>query len=629
MYLTKLIILNNKSCKKIIIEPSKIEPEVFIGVNDCGKTTILKSLDIFFNEKASLNFIREDQQKSDLSNSFLSFDEINSILRENSYPNLPKCSGDVICIFCEFEIENADTDADFQESSKNLHLKWSITNNKITLLRILNNPESGAENFSGYYLLSKDFKDDEKYLELWNKTKADLALMKKKFSVTEKDIKNENGSGPFKNIENLLAIYGKNEKNLEVRWSRHEKYIQDKNFFPSFKYFDWNFSLKELEDIATEAMNKVTGPLLQEIKELAVIKQSEALEGVNSEFKTMMGDLKDDLPKCIKTISSSVFFNVEQKITDIKLTKANVDGEIHIDNQGDGIKRQIWFALLKWRSKLTTEDSKKNKYIWCFDEPETHLYPLAQRQLFDTFKDMCLSEFQILLSTHSTIFVDRTKIKDINQVVLSDGYSEINQSESVDDLFDCLGIKNSDFLFFDKFLAVEGATEYELIPRLYKLKYERTLNDDGIQIIDLKGKDQAVNNKDILEGLLDGFQKIDSRVFYLFDNDAGIMGSNVFNIGTYDLEDAISNDIWINFIKINCGINLTEEILNIKIRNNLQDSSQKKFHKLLMDYVAKNVVEGKYLPSKGCNLGRLIADCIVCVEKIPKKIDDVFNALNS
>ena len=35
MYLTKLIILNNKSCKKIIIEPSKKEPEVLIGINNC------------------------------------------------------------------------------------------------------------------------------------------------------------------------------------------------------------------------------------------------------------------------------------------------------------------------------------------------------------------------------------------------------------------------------------------------------------------------------------------------------------------------------------------------------------------------------------------------------------------
>lgn len=628
MFLTKLIILNNKSCKKIILDPSKTEPEILIGINDCGKSTILKSLEAFFDEKKNLNFIREDQQKSDLSNSSLNSSEINKILQENGYPNFLTYSGNVIAILCQLEIEENDVkNKEFQESSKNTHLKWSISDGKINLIRLFHNPELGAQNFSGYYLLVRDYRDGEVYLELWSKAAKDLIEVKKKFSVSDEDVKNENEAGRFKNIENIEAIY-KKLPSLETRWSKYDNFSKDKNFFPSFKYLDWNFSLKDLEDMATEAMNKVTDPLLKDIKDLAQTKQLEAINSVNLEFERMMGDLKDDLPQCIKKINSSVFFSVNQRITDIKLTKDNIDGEVHIDNQGDGIKRQIWFALLKWRSRLLVGENKKNKYIWCFDEPETHLYPAAQRQLFDTLKKMCMTEYQILLSTHSTVFIDRTRISDVNQVVLENGYSAINKSDDAGDLFSCLGIKNSDFLFFNKFLAVEGYTEFELVPHLYKLFFKKTLLDDSIQIINLKGKSKCNSNKTILENILSSFQKSTDVIFYLFDNDTGILpGGKIFTSGTYDLEDSISNNIWIKFVKGNCGLDITDKIINDEIRAKLENKNDKKFYELLKNYITKNVQGGRYLPRKS-DLGILLKEYIVDIEDIPIQVINLFNELN-
>ncbi len=628
MFLTKLIIINNKSCKRVILEPSKDEPEILIGINDCGKSTILKSLDLFFDEKKNFSFIKEDQQKNDLSNSPLNNLEINELLEENKYPSFFEYSGDVIIVICQFEVEENDLkNNEFQESSKNAHLKWSIIDNKINLMRVFHNSEQGSQNLSGYYLLTNDYKDNESYLELWNKPAKELTEIKKKFNIDNKDVDNENNVGRLKNIENIEAIY-KKMPTLCMKWSKYSDFSKDKTFYPNFKYLDWNFSLKELEDIATEAMNKVTEPLLQEIRQLVSEKQSEAIIGVNNEFASMMGDLKDDLPKCVKKISSSVFFDVSQKVTDIKLEKENVDGEIHIDNQGEGIKRQIWFALLKWRSKLISNENKSNKYVWCFDEPETHLYPAAQRQLFETLKEMCSNEFQILLSTHSTIFIDRTKISDVKQVTLEGGYSTIYKSDNSTDLFNCLGIKNSDFLFFDKFLAVEGFTEYGLIPYLYQLKYSRSLLNDGIQIINLKGEDQYLNNKGILENILSDFQKTSDKIFYLFDNDTGMSGDNIFTSGTYDIEDSIENNIWIEFVKDNCDIDITEDILNNDIRKKLENKNGKKFYKLLGDYVVKNLKDEKYLPSKARS-GYLLTKYFKDIKDIPKKIDNLFNALSS
>lgn len=631
MFLSKFIILNNKSCKNINLALSKTELEVLIGINDCGKSTILKSLDVFFDEKKILCFLREDQQKSDLSNSPLDGELFSQALTENNFPSFHKYSGNIIGILCEFELEEADkTDAEFQESSKNTHLKWAIgDSNKIIILRVFHDNPIGSQSLSGYYLLTSDYKKDDVFVEAWNKTKDGLKKIRKELDVKDEDVTNENGKGRFKNIEEIRAIYKKVEDDLKPEWFLYKDFSKDKVFFPSFKYLNWDFSLKDLEDMATEAMNEVTSPLLGEIKNLAITKQAEAIVGVNKKFEELMGDLKDELPASIKKISSSVFFNVSQKITDIKLTKENVDGEVHIDNQGDGIKRQIWFALLKWRSKMSASATKRNKYIWCFDEPETHLYPTAQRQLFSTFRDMCEGEFQVLLSTHSTVFIDRARINNINKVVLDNGYSVINKTDSIDDIFDCLGLQNSYFLFFDKFFAVEGPTEYELIPKLYKLKFGKTLSEDGIQLINLKGKSQCKNHKQILEDILSKFQKTDDKIYYLFDADTGIAnGSNICTAGTYDIEDSIPNNIWIKFVKDNCGIDITESILNDEIRAKLENNPDKKFYKLLKDYVANNLVDHKYLPSKGIDSGSLLAGCFTNKDEIPGCVNTFFDSIN-
>ncbi len=235
-----------------------------------------------------------------------------------------------------------------------------------------------------------------------------------------------------------------------------------------------------------------------------------------------------------------------------------------------------------------------------------------------------------MLSTHSTVFIDRTRINNINKVVLNNGYSTIKKTNSVDDIFNCLGLQNSDFLFFDKFLAVEGSTEFELIPTLYKLKFGKTLMDDGIQLINLRGKSQCKNNRLILENILSEFQKTEDKIFYLFDGDTGITKeANICTVGINDIEDSIPNNVWIKFVKDNCDIDITEQILNKEVREKLASDSQKKFYKLLEAYVARNVVNEKFLPSKGSESGSMLAKCFIGKEEIPRNISIFFDSLIS
>jgi predicted ATP-dependent endonuclease of OLD family len=49
MYLKKIIIFNYKSCQKIELDLIKDDPLVLIGINDCGKSTILRAIDLLFD----------------------------------------------------------------------------------------------------------------------------------------------------------------------------------------------------------------------------------------------------------------------------------------------------------------------------------------------------------------------------------------------------------------------------------------------------------------------------------------------------------------------------------------------------------------------------------------------------
>ncbi|MDO9580266.1 MAG: AAA family ATPase [Bacteroidales bacterium] len=212
---------------------------------------------------------------------------------------------------------------------------------------------------------------------------------------------------------------------------------------------------------------------------------------MNEQLKELKNTIGDILPN-ITGIKTKIYTNVQETVTDILINKINTDGDIHLDLQGEGVKRQIWFALIKSGTLASIQSGIKNKrFIWAFDEPETHLYPSAQRQLFEIIKDVSLSNIQTLISTHSTVFIDKSKLKTIRSVSLKDdAYSEYNECSSVDEIFESLELRNSDFLFYDKFLVIEGDTESYLIPSLYKLHTGKFLEEDNIQLINLTGKNK-------------------------------------------------------------------------------------------------------------------------------------------
>lgn len=634
MYIKEIIISNYRSCQIINLNLSENSPNIFIGLNDSGKSTILQSLELLFGNRPQYNSLGEGNYKSDLSNSSIKVEELNKLLLEKKLPPLD-ISEKSTTIIGKLMYESEEL-IEFSELNLTNPLLWSIESNADKEFWLVKNY---YENKTQTYLIANEW---ETPLELWSTNQATLNKKIKEFGVTNEDIENENKKGRFSNLEKVRAIYSKQE--CKKIWFEYKPGRSDKEIFPSFNLFDWNTSLDEIVSTANVIMQEEINEHLKPIKDLADEKALKAEKAINKKFGDM-SDIIKEVAKDVEGISSKVYFDVKEKISDIMVTKIHSDGPIHLENQGEGLKRQIWFSLVK--AKADSDKEGFNKFIWAFDEPETHLYPGAQREFFDILQSISSGNVQTLISTHSTIFTDKSNLNKINSVKQNNGYTEINYCKDIESIFSSLNVKNSDFLFYDNFLVVEGDTEQYLIPKLYELYTGNTLIYDNIQLLNIQGKNKWVTNKQIIDKILGDFKKSDEHVIYLFDNDMSFeigeaaKSENMFFVGSQDIEDSIDNEIWLEILnKFYDGL-LTfseEEIFEWKdkVVKNAKCHDYEKFYPILKKGIKAKSKEAKVeyeslkrLPSKGNDSAELILKHLTDKNQIPSVITDAFNKIKS
>lgn len=635
MHIENIIIFNYRSCKFLDLDLSKENPNVFIGLNDSGKSTVLQAFDLLLGNKPKYSSYGEGSYKSDLSNSLASIEQLNATLAGKDLPLFGFTDDSTLIIgklvYSDEEVEK------YTDLNLTTALKWSIECNSTNVLWIA---KRYYNNRVQTYLISSDADEP---LELWNATQATINGKIKELAVTNEEIENENKKGRFSNFEKIRAVYGK--LNCSLKWVDYNFGKSDKDIFPSFSLFDWNTSLEEIISTANAIMQEEINEHITPIKQLASDSARKAEEAINQKFGEISSIIKE-VAKEVEGISSKVHFDVKEKISDIMVTKTNSDGPIHLENQGEGLKRQIWFSLIK--AKATTEEQGETKFIWAFDEPETHLYPGAQREFFDILNKISIGNVQTLISTHSTIFIDKSNLNKINSVKKeNNGYTEINFCKDIESIFLSLSVKNSDFLFYNKFLIVEGDTEQYLIPQLYELYTGKSLIADNIQLLNIQGKNKWNENKRIIDKVLGDFKKSEDQLIYLFDNDMsfeigrGVITDNMFFVGEQDIEDSINDEVWLNILNgYYQGIlefNL-EEINSWKelVVKNAKCNDYEKFYPILKKGI-KSKCENlgieydsiKRVPSKGAESAEFLLKFMNTENEIPIKIKEAFDKLRA
>jgi predicted ATP-dependent endonuclease of OLD family len=625
MILSRIQIINYKSCNNCLLNLEKDNPNILIGINDSGKSTILNAIGLLLDEKQKFNFLKDDKVKKDLSNTLTTEEEFEQTFAELGVPSLPY--SDSCCyVIGELHLEDNDIEEDIST-----HLQWVIDKEdteNIWLARVFDN----SDNTSKHYILTPQGIDDGR--EYYKEKATALSKVVKEKKIEK--VKNENNTGRFSALELLRSIM--NTLNLQPTWA---EYKFDKNIFPLYRYLDWNISMDQLNQFTKDTMQQQVKVELQEARSFANEKRQLAQEKINDELDEYAETFLKDVPS-IEKLKANIYFDVEPRITDIVINKTHSVGDIHIDSQGEGVKRQIWFSLIKWNALNSINLEHKNKkFIWCFDEPETHLYPSAQREFYNIIKQTSSANVQTVISTHSTIFVDKTLIKSINKIDLLDGLTRNSKCSTVEDIYSSLKLKNSDFLFYDQFIVVEGDTEEILIPHFYFIVNGTTIESDNIRIINLGGKDKIAQNALILDGVLGELKKSDSTVFFLLDSDAQykltpheIEKYSPTFIGKQDIEDSIDSTVWEKIITANFEEELRvtlDEINELKanLPNDTEEESKKKFYPSLTNTIRKKLIAlgrddyytvDSTLPSKGTESGKLITEFVTNENELPDNL---------
>ena len=248
----------------------------------------------------------------------------------------------------------------------------------------------------------------------------------------------------------------------------------------------------------------------------------------------------------IGTASSSVEIEpLARKITDLNKGMDIVmqDGKaasFSISQHGYGTRSWISFLTLSafvenQNQKLKDDDEAEQFIMLTMEEPEAHLHPHAQRQLFE---QICHFEGQKVISTHSPSIIAHSSLMDAIYFSKRDGKTTVkryNPSDTHDGeakIFREVINDHADLLFASAVILCEGITEELALPVYFNEYFGYAPHTLGVSITNIGGKD---NYKPFLSLAKD----FDIPWFIFSDGEADAKSSvnsalkQVFNIDCY------------------------------------------------------------------------------------------------
>lgn len=218
---------------------------------------------------------------------------------------------------------------------------------------------------------------------------------------------------------------------------------------------------------------------------------------------------------------------------------------------GTGEQQVLLMAFIKAYMETFTSES----FVLVIEEPEAHLHPLAQRWLKEYIFNLCENGIQVVISTHSTEFIDSGNLSGLVRVYKENGITNTIQltpetlcqhciecgapadrvtPENISDFYETkLFSDQLKGVFAEKIILVEGATEYFALP-YYLKKAEYLLSAEGTEIVNCRGKDAIP----LFYRLFTAFGY---KCYCLFDGDASKKGNTLFQ-SMFGIDGFVTNE---------------------------------------------------------------------------------------
>ena len=190
-------------------------------------------------------------------------------------------------------------------------------------------------------------------------------------------------------------------------------------------------------------------------KEIIEKYQTKKLEGLETRLNQQLKQFMPKMKKVKISLLDKYTRTLFRKDIDVEID----DGVLtNISKKGDGVKSLVTIALL---SQVRTS---KNRII-IIDEPENHLHPEAVHYIKKVLEGIPKNN-QVIISTHSPIFVNRNDVK--SNIIVCDSKAE--PANRIDDIRKILGILTSDNLqYADYVIIVEGLTDKRILKKYFDL----------------------------------------------------------------------------------------------------------------------------------------------------------------
>lgn len=313
----------------------------------------------------------------------------------------------------------------------------------------------------------------------------------------------------------------------------------------------------------------------------------------------------------------------------------------YLSKSGDGTKRRMLMATLDWDRQVMAEQAGSARpIIRGYDEPDVNLHYEAQRVMYQTISDIVHQEgsrVQAIICTHSLTMIDRAPSTSINLLSLSeDGcttatFLRTDNDPEIEEFLQLLagelGITNT-MIFYERcYIIIEGPTEENALPILYRRLYRRSLLEDGIRLLNIEGKGGrkgllkllGKNRQGITLSLLDP----DTDLVPELENagfEQGILNRHIFYVGEREFEDAFADEVLCSCLEgvwpRADGTSWVPEHLQP-----LRQNADKKFSDALLGLVYQSVATGP--ECKKHVLGVELAKCCP-IEHIPESIINLF-----
>jgi hypothetical protein len=297
-----------------------------------------------------------------------------------------------------------------------------------------------------------------------------------------------------------------------------------------------SFSSREEPDPEAEVRSVLQASYQRMLEDAELVGPVRELEGeiisrLRAEAEQLCAHIRQRVPE-LTSVSAIPALSFRHGFSSVQLRAFKGNEDVGLQQAGAGRQRRISLAVWEWTClPRSDEDAGQPDLVIAYDEPDTHLDYAKQRELVDLIHAQCQAPgMRMIVATHSLNLIDRVDIADVVQLRLDDKGRTIAE-QLVDESHDgvdrylsqlsaAMGLRTSVLLHERCFLAVEGQTEEQTFPLLFRLVMGKPMQSAGIALISGSGNDGALK---VTEFLIKHGRKV---VFIVDADSAGNTGSS-------------------------------------------------------------------------------------------------------